>query len=176
MNTQPLKELMPRAEAMHLALIDTVNLEGLILHSEDRAVLDAWACHALNTEEAIERLHTLLDAEINILTPEQRQTRALAAFPTLRLAELQCYGLDQLPPSTTAHRIAVHFPPLTPEDRKVYNDDEIPDDYDGYLIPIRYSTTQEEINQLPEYCFRSATQRVVRMPDSFFNLKHLPHL
>lgn len=103
MNATYLTERIPRSEAMRRALTDTLHLEGLALHPDDRAVLEAWARHEFELPQAIERLHTLLDEAASTLTPEERQTRALAAFPTLRLAELQCYGLDQLsPPATPA--------------------------------------------------------------------------
>jgi len=130
---------------MRRALIDTLNIEGLALHPEDRAVLDAWARHELDLPQAIDRLHALLDEAASTLTPEERRTRALAAFPTLRLAELQCYGLDQLPPPATPPRLAVPFPPLTLEERKVYTEEEIPKDYDGYLIAIPIDYTQAQI-------------------------------
>ena len=117
MSATYLTERIPRSEAMHRALTDTLHLEGLALHPDDHAVLEAWARHELDLQQAINRLHTLLDAAASTLTPEERQTRALAAFPTLRLAELQCYGLDQLLPPATPPRLAVTFPPFTPEER-----------------------------------------------------------
>jgi 2-methylisocitrate lyase-like PEP mutase family enzyme len=73
-------ERMPRIEAIRHALSDT-RLEGLTIHPNDRAVLDAWARHELDLPQAIDRLHQLLDAQASILTPDERQSRALASFP-----------------------------------------------------------------------------------------------
>ena len=146
---------------MRRALSDT-HLEGLALHPEDFTVLNAWARHELDLPQAIDRLHRLLD-ESSTLSPEERRTRALASFPTLRLAELQCYGLGSVPPPIFLPRLAVTFPPLTPKKRKVYAEEEIPKDYDGYLLAIPLDYTQAQIDQLPDDFFRGATQRVVQM-------------
>jgi hypothetical protein len=160
-------ERMPRIEAIRHALSDT-RLEGLTIHPNDRAVLDAWARHELDLPQAIDRLHQLLDAQASILTPDERQSRALASFPTLRLAELQCYGLVSDPPPISPPRLAVTFPPLTPAERRVYTQEEISADYDGYLLAIPLDYSQAQIDQLPDDYFRSTTQRVVRMPPSDF--------
>jgi histone acetyltransferase (RNA polymerase elongator complex component) len=92
-------ERVPRAVALRAAIAST-RLEGRSLHPQDLEILEAWARHELNLAQTLEQLRKLLGEASTTLSPDQRRSRARAAFPTLREAELHCYGFETQPVPT----------------------------------------------------------------------------
>jgi hypothetical protein len=92
----PGTERVPRADALRAAIAST-RIEGLPLHPQDLEILEGWARHELNLAQALEQLRTLLGEASSTLSPDERHSRVRAAFPTLREAELHCYGFEAQP-------------------------------------------------------------------------------